>query len=140
MAAEMLATRAIAMCSAAPAEDLSTMAVSPALRRLGITTPWAPTHSAERMMAPRLCGSLISSQTTTKLAPVGLDHDDALVPRLGGDMAESLVDVAPGDEDLVDGAARAESLDHGVAALNELIFKLLAEGFLFFFQLFSLHP
>ena len=41
------------------------MAVRPALRRLGITTPWAPAHSAVRRIAPRLWGSEISSHTTS---------------------------------------------------------------------------
>ena len=50
----------------APAEVFATMAVSPALRRLGMMTPCAPAHSAVRMMAPRLCGSLISSHTTSR--------------------------------------------------------------------------
>ena len=40
--------------SAAPALALSTTAVRPALRRLGITTPWTPAHSAVRRIAPRL--------------------------------------------------------------------------------------
>ena len=42
------------------------MAVRPALRRLGMMTPWAPAHSAVRMMAPRLWGSSSSSQRTKK--------------------------------------------------------------------------
>ena len=41
------------------------MAVRPALRRLGMMTPWAPAHSAVRRMAPKLWGSEISSQTTS---------------------------------------------------------------------------
>ena len=41
------------------------MAVSPALRRLGMMTPWAPAHSAVRRIAPRLWGSDISSHTTS---------------------------------------------------------------------------
>ena len=35
-------------------EDLSLIHIWPALRRLGMITPWAPAHSAVRMMAPRL--------------------------------------------------------------------------------------
>lgn len=42
------------------------MAVRPALRRLGMTTPWAPAHSAVRMTAPRLWGSDSSSQRTIR--------------------------------------------------------------------------
>ena len=43
---------------------LYTKAVTEALRRLGIITPWAPAHSALRMIAPRLWGSDSSSQIT----------------------------------------------------------------------------
>ena len=42
------------------------MAVSPAERRLGMMSPWAPAHSAVRRMAPRLWGSDISSHTTSR--------------------------------------------------------------------------
>ena len=49
----------------APADALLTIAVSPALLRFGMITPWAPAHSAERMIAPRLWLSVISSQTIT---------------------------------------------------------------------------
>ena len=59
-----------------------------------------------------------------ELAPVGLDDDYALVPRLGGDVAEGLVDVALGDEYLVYGSACAERFNDGVAALNNVVFKL----------------
>ena len=38
----MLGTRATFMWDTAPAEVLATTLVSPALRRLGIMTPWAP--------------------------------------------------------------------------------------------------
>ena len=59
-----------------------------------------------------------------ELAPVGFDDDYALVPRLGGDVAEGLVDVALGDEYLVYGSACAERFNDGVAALNNVVFKL----------------
>ena len=65
-AAARFPTRATAICSTAPALVFSTTAVTPALRCLGMITPWAPAHSAVRMMAPRLWGSEISSQTTTR--------------------------------------------------------------------------
>ena len=42
------------------------MAVSPAERRLGMITPWAPAHSAVRITAPRLWGSDSSSHTTRR--------------------------------------------------------------------------
>ena len=54
MALLMLVTRATFIYSMAPAEALATVAVSPTLRRLGMMTPWAPAHSAERRIAPRL--------------------------------------------------------------------------------------
>ena len=60
----MFVTRETSICSAAPALALSTTAVSPAARRLGMMTPWTPAHSAVRKIAPRLCGSAISSHTT----------------------------------------------------------------------------
>ena len=66
MAVLILVTRATFMYSTAPAEALATEAVRPTLRRLGMMTPCAPAHSAVRMMAPRLCGSLISSHTTSR--------------------------------------------------------------------------
>ena len=59
----MFGTRTTGRYSTAPADALPTAAVSPTLRRFGITTPCAPAHSAVRMIAPRLCGSAISSQT-----------------------------------------------------------------------------
>ena len=58
------ATRAIGMCAVAPAADLRTVALTPAARRSGITTAVAPAHSAERMIAPALCGSVMWSSTT----------------------------------------------------------------------------
>ena len=61
MALTRLDTLVTGICSTAPAEVLATTAVSPTLLRLGITTPWAPAHSAVRKMAPRLLGSVNSS-------------------------------------------------------------------------------
>ena len=50
----MFATFATARCSTAPADALVTRGVKPTARRLGMTRPWAPQHSAQRMMAPKL--------------------------------------------------------------------------------------
>ena len=61
-----LATRATGTWDTAPAEVLATTAVSPAERRLGMMTPWAPAHSAVRITAPRLWGSDSSSHTTIR--------------------------------------------------------------------------
>ena len=58
------ATRAIGMCAVAPADALRTVALTPAARRSGSTTAVAPAHSAVRMMAPALCGSVMWSNTT----------------------------------------------------------------------------
>ena len=49
-------------------------------------------------------------------------------------MPQGLVHIATGDEDLVDGAAGPQRLDHGIAALDQFILQLLAEIFPFFFQ------
>ena len=52
--------------SSAPALVLPTMPVSEAFRRSGMIMPWAPPASAERMMAPRLCGSSMPSHRRMK--------------------------------------------------------------------------
>ena len=94
------------------------------------------------MIAPRLCGSLISSRAVfphgaqrdhtlvgvrraheIQLAAVALHDDDARGARLRGDMSERLVHVALGEVDLVDGPARAQRLDHGVAALDHFVLQ-----------------
>ena len=49
-------------------------------------------------------------------------------------MPQRLVHIASGDEDLVDGAAGPQRLNHGVTALNLFVLKLLVEIFPFFFQ------
>ncbi len=60
-----LVTRATGQRSTAPADALATAGVTPTARSLGMTTPCAPRAWAERMMAPRLCGSSTPSSTTT---------------------------------------------------------------------------
>ena len=47
--------------AAAPAEVLKTVGLTVALRLFGMITPSAPDASAVRIIAPRLCGSCISS-------------------------------------------------------------------------------
>ena len=54
------------MYSIAPADVFPTTAVSPTLLLLGIITPCAPAHSAVRIIAPRLCGSVILSSIIIK--------------------------------------------------------------------------
>ena len=66
MVSPMLATRATGRRSAAPALDLMTVGVTDAPPRLGMTMPWAPHSSAERITAPRLCGSSMPSLSTRK--------------------------------------------------------------------------
>ena len=51
-----MGTRATGMWDTAPAEVLATTAVRPALRRLGITTPWAPAHSRRPDDRPQVVG------------------------------------------------------------------------------------
>ena len=52
--------------AAAPADAFTAAGVSVAVRRSGMITPWAPMHSQERRMAPRLWGSVMESNSTTK--------------------------------------------------------------------------
>ena len=59
-------TRATGSQLAAPAEVLNTVAFREALLRLGMITPSAPAASAVLIMAPRLCGSSISSHIIIK--------------------------------------------------------------------------
>ena len=134
----MFVTRETSICSAAPALALSTTAVSPAARRLGMMTPWTPAHSAVRKIAPRLCGSAISSHDDERiLAPLGgtlqnildggvLAHcrlrDDALVRTRGAERIE-LAPVALGDDDAVFPrlGENARKGAVGVAAGNEIL-------------------
>ena len=46
-------------------EAFAAVEVSPTARLFGIITPCAPEHSAERMIAPRLCGSSTPSSKIT---------------------------------------------------------------------------
>ena len=57
-----LVTLATGTNSTAPAEVLLTIAERPTARLLGIITPCAPQASAVLIIAPKLCGSVISSQ------------------------------------------------------------------------------
>ena len=50
--------------AAAPAEVFQALAVIPAERRSGTSTPWAPNPAAERTTAPRLRGSVTESSAT----------------------------------------------------------------------------
>ena len=63
-----------------------------------------------------------------QLAPVGLHHHDALFPGPGGNMAQGLVCLALGQVDFVDVLPGAQSLDHGVAALNDAVRLRLGQG------------
>ena len=59
-------TLAIFIHAAAPADVLKTVGLTVALRLFGIITPSAPAASAVRIIAPRLCGSCISSHIIIK--------------------------------------------------------------------------
>lgn len=50
--------------AAAPAEVFHALAVRPTERRCGTITPWPPNAATERMIAPRLRGSVIPSSAT----------------------------------------------------------------------------
>ena len=61
MALVRFTTRATGMCAAAPADTFHAAAVTEAERRSGRITPLAPNAAAERMTAPRFCGSVTPS-------------------------------------------------------------------------------
>ena len=52
-------------CSRAPAATLATVPVRPADLLCGIIMPLQPNASADLMMAPTLCGSVIPSKART---------------------------------------------------------------------------
>src|SRR6476646_6146007 len=64
-----LEARATGTRAAAPAEVFHALAVMPTERRSGTTTPWPPKAATERMIAPRLRGSVIPSRATTSGMP-----------------------------------------------------------------------
>ena len=64
-----LGANATGMRAAAPAEVFQALAVMPTERRSGTTTPWPPKAATERMMAPRLRGSVMPSSATTSGMP-----------------------------------------------------------------------
>src|SRR6476620_11614569 len=63
------AARATGTRAAAPADVFQALAVIPTERRSGTTTPWPPKAATERIMAPRLRGSVIPSSATTRGMP-----------------------------------------------------------------------
>ena len=85
------------------------MAVSPALRRLGMMTPWAPAHSAVRMAHG------------VQLPPVRLHHHDARRPGLGGHVAQGAVRLPLLQVDLINGGSRPQSFDNGVASFDDAV-------------------
>ena len=64
-----LVASATGMRAAAPADVFQALAVMPADRRSGTTTPWPPKAATERTMAPRLRGSVMPSRATTSGMP-----------------------------------------------------------------------
>ena len=59
-----------------------------------------------------------------KLPAVGIDNDDAGLARFRRDVAEGLVRLALGNENLIYAAAYAQSLDNGISALDYIVFDL----------------
>ena len=55
--------------SAAPLATLDTVALTPTAWSLGAITAWAPAPSATRRHAPRLCGSVMPSSTSSSGLP-----------------------------------------------------------------------
>ncbi len=115
-------------------------------------TPCAPTHSAVRMIAPRLCGQYVLHGAVFL---GGCQRDDALVRRAAAEKVEldavSLLDgyllfarlgenahhsagfFAARHQDLVDRSAAADRLAHGVSACDHV-----GLGFVGF--VFHIHP
>ena len=63
---------------------------------------------------------------SVQLPPVAVHDGDALFPGLGGDVAQSGIGLPLGDIYLVNGGARPEGLDDGVAAFDDAVGLLLA--------------
>ena len=59
-----------------------------------------------------------------KLPAVGIDNDYSGLARFRRDMAEGLVRLALGNENLIYAAAYAQSLDNGISALDYIVFDL----------------
>lgn len=77
---------ATGMCAAAPADTFHAAAVTEAERRSGRITPLAPNAAAERMTAPRFCGSVTPSSAMNSgraamraLAELGRFHGAGLL-------------------------------------------------------------
>ena len=64
-----LVTMKYGTVSAAPLATLATVALMPAAWSLGAITAWAPAPSATRRQAPRLCGSVTPSSTSSSGGP-----------------------------------------------------------------------
>ena len=61
--------------SAAPLATLATVALRPTAWSFGATTACAPAPSATRRQAPRLCGSVTPSSTSSSGGPCdGIEH------------------------------------------------------------------
>ena len=107
------------------AEALPTAQVSPTLRRLGITTPWAPAHSAVRITAPRLWGvfQLVAHQQEGGLPSLFRQGEDVL-------HAGVLLHRRQGHHPLVVGAGAQVVQLSGVHLFDgdPLVFGLLQQG------------
>ncbi len=69
--------------SAAPLAALATVALTATARSLGMTTACAPKASALRRQAPRLCGSVTPSSTSSKAGSGSVSSTSASVDRRG---------------------------------------------------------
>ena len=119
-------TRAIRVRSVAPAEDFTTTGVTGAAPRSGTTTPCAPSTSALRTSAPKLCGSVMpsSSRSSSGSAP-GVCGERR---RGGQDRAQLGVGVLAGQRDhaLMDRVAR--QLSHHLARPELEVDGAIARG------------
>ena len=66
MVCDKLDTLATGTYSMAPADAFATESVKPTALRFGMMTPWTPAPSADRRIAPKLCGSSIPSRRRRK--------------------------------------------------------------------------
>ena len=58
---------------------------------------------------------------TVQLPPVGIHHHDARRTRLGGDVSQRLIRLAPGDVNFIHGGAHPQCFDDRVAPLDNAV-------------------
>ena len=67
----------------------------------------------------------VSNAHVVELAAVGVDHDYTRLTGLGGDVTQGLVRFALGDKYFIDTPADTQSLNNGVAALDNIVFYFI---------------